>query len=350
MGKVRSANICRSRPTSSHGVEYEARGDSAAEETQQEEETVNKQIRLAAAVAILLAVLAPVVVAQGPAPLTNDVFPGWGTNSEYLIGDVAVGLILTESNGDVDTETENWSPTRIQQVRDEVADGLAWWAAREPDANVTFVVDYSLQATGYEPINRDADDRALWIEEILLNMGYTSSPISPYRLVNAYNNYLKSHYDTDWAFTIFVVDSYVDVDGKFTCGHFAFAARGGPYLVMTYDNGNYWIGWMDQVCAHEVGHIFHALDQYYNAEAWCYYTSGVLDIPNWNSAGCPWPTGPSIMKFTPVAYPAGIVDRYARGQIGWWDANCNGVLDPVDPDIETDFCFYVWIPLLMRGY
>lgn len=285
---------------------------------------------------------------QGPSPLVNDVRPGWGTNSEFMIGSIAVGLILVESNGVIDAETEDWSPARIAQVRNEVDDGLAWWATREPDANVTFVVDYSLQETGYEPINQGCRDTGFWIKEILLNMGYSGA--SAYPLVDDYNNWLKSEYNTDWAFTIFVVDSYNDVDGTFTCGHFAFAARGGPYLVMTYDNGNYWPPYMDQVLAHEIGHIFYALDQYYSQEHWCYYTAGWSDVPNHNSAGCPWPTGPSIMKFAPSAYPWGIVDYSARGQVGWWDANCNGVLDPIDTDLETDHCSYIFLPVIMRSY
>ena len=86
-------------------------------------------------------------------------------------------------------------------------------------------------------------------------LGYTSG--SYLDQVAALNQYEMSQQSTDWAFTIFVVDSLNDLDGKFSDNvWFAYSYLGGPFLVMTYDNNGYGISDMDYACAHETGHIF----------------------------------------------------------------------------------------------
>ncbi len=96
------------------------------------------------------------------------------------------------------------------------------------------------------------------------NLGYTTGDYL--EKVYAYKNDLRNQYQTDWAFTIFVVDSSADLDGKFADGkYFAYAYLGGPFMVMTYDNNGWGIEDMDRVTAHETGHIFMAGDQYGSA-------------------------------------------------------------------------------------
>lgn len=287
--------------------------------------------------------------AQGPQPLVDDARtrpgPLWGTNSEYMIGDVAVGVVFVESNGAIDAQTENWTTAEKSAVTAEIEAGLAWWIAREPRASLTFATEYSQQPTSYEAITRPCDAKSLWIPQVLAAMGYTGT--SPFTYTDDYNNDLKSRYSTDWAFTIFVVDSSADTDGRFPCGHFAFAFNGGPFLIMTYDNANSGIANMDRVVTHEIGHVFGACDQIdYPGIPGCEHTSGYLNIPNHNSDKCSWLTYPSIMKWSAAAYSPGLIDRYARGQVGWWDANCNDVLDPIDPNVETDYCLY--LPIIMK--
>lgn len=262
--------------------------------------------------------------------------PGYYQTSEFMIGRVAVGIILTESDGSLDPPTEDWTSQEQQKVFSEIVAAMNWWADREPRANLTFYYDdhfTSPLSTGYEPINRPHTDQGLWIGQVMGGLGYGAS--SYFTRVRDYNNVLRNQYQTDWAFTIFVVDSSNDGDNKFSDGYFAYAYLGGPFMVMTYGNNGYGPSNMDAVTAHEMGHIFHALDQYHSARQSCAYRSGYLYVENQNSQyGNCSSNETSIMRGQVWPYRIGAVDYYARGQVGWWDSDGDDILDPVDTTLE----------------
>jgi hypothetical protein len=52
----------------------------------------------------------------------------------YLIGKVAVGIILPESNGTIDPNTEDWTDEEIEKVLSKIQSALDWWASRNPNA------------------------------------------------------------------------------------------------------------------------------------------------------------------------------------------------------------------------
>ena len=211
--------------------------------------------------------------------------PGYYDTSVYMLGDVAVGIILPESAGN----GENWTTEEKNAVVNEIQAGLNWWKSTGGElANLNFEYDLQLGIpTTYEPINHPQSEEGLWIDNVMYNLGYTSGDY--WDRVYAYENDIRNQYQTDWAFTIFVVDSSADVDGKFTDGFFAYAYIGGPFLVMTYDNNGWGIGNMDKITAHETGHIFMAGDQYGSCSTTTKY--GYLGIVNGNCNG-----NPSIMK------------------------------------------------------
>ncbi|RMF31919.1 MAG: hypothetical protein D6759_09310 [Chloroflexi bacterium] len=92
---------------------------------------------------------------------------------------------------------------------------------------------------------------------------------------------------------------------------------------------------MDAVLAHEIGHIFRALDQYAAAGIACDVSSGYLNVETQNSqAGQCAMDLPSIMRGGIFPFLSGAIDPYARGQIGWWDTDEDGILDPVDTTPE----------------
>jgi hypothetical protein len=257
--------------------------------------------------------------------------------SEYLIGRVAVGIVLPESDGSVDPSSEDWSEAERSLVLSEITAALDWWAALEPNAHLTFVYDDGTAApiaTIYEPISRRYSDQSLWISEVMARKGYAST--SYFNQVRLYNNALRETYHTDWAFTIFVVDSSNDWDNHFSDGYFAYAYLGGPFLVMTYGNDGYGPYNMDAVAAHEVGHIFLALDQYFGAYQHCTYVSGYLGVENQNSQyGDCSSNSSSIMRGGTWPYRDKAIDEYARGQVGWRDSDSDGILDPVDTTLSV---------------
>jgi len=280
---------------------------------------------------------------MGMQSLASDLTPGYTETSEYFIGRVAVGIVLPESDGSVDPSTEDWTEDERALVLSEITTALDWWAAREPNAHLTFVYDDGTAApitTSYEPISRRYNDQSLWIPEVMGKMGYTS--YSYFDQVRKYNNDLRDTYDTDWAFTIFVVDSSNDRDNKFSDYYFAYAYLGGPFTVMTYGNNGYGPHNMDAVAAHEIGHIFLALDQYYAAHQSCTRQSGYLGVENQNSQyGNCTSDEPSIMRGQTWPYRNGDIDEYARGQIGWRDSDSDGILDPVDTTLSVVSADYV---------
>ncbi len=273
----------------------------------------------------------------------SDPTPGYTESSEYFIGRVAVGIVLPESDGGADPSTEDWTEDERALVLSEITAALDWWAALEPNAHLTFVYDDGTAApitTNYEPISRPYSDQSHWIAQVMEKKGYTGS--SYFDQVRRYNNDLRDTCDTDWAFTIFVVDSSNDSDNRFSDGYFAYAYLGGPFTVMTYGNNGYGPQNMDAVAAHEIGHIFMALDQYYSAHQSCTRTSGYLGMENQNSQyGDCASNEPSIMRGQTWPYNSSDIDEYARGQIGWRDSDGDGILDPVDTTLSVANSDYV---------
>jgi len=257
---------------------------------------------------------------------------GYYDTSEYMIGKISVAIILPESNGAIDPNQENWASSDISNVVSEIQAGLNWWAAREWKANLQFVYTGYVVGTSYEPISRTAcgpsTDEGLWIGEVMYNLGYTSG--NYFDRVYAYLNDLRNSDRTDWAFAIFVAQSWWDLDGCFSNGKFAYAYLGGPFLVMTYDNDGYSISNMDAVNAHETGHIFYALDEYYDAQVPPTARSGYLNVENQNTEYGGSSNVPCIMRGQVSPYTQGALCDYTRGQVGWRDSNSNGVMDILD--------------------
>jgi len=258
--------------------------------------------------------------------------------SEFMIGRIAVGIVLPESDGSVDETTETWTAGERSQVLSEITAALDWWAGLEPRANLTFVYDDGTAepvGTSYEPIERAYSDQGLWISEVMAKKGFNGSTY--FDQVRGYNQALRETHNADWAFTIFIVDSSNDGDNRFADRHFAYAYLGGPFTVLTSGCDGYGINNLDAVVAHEVGHIFMALDQYSSARQPCTRRSGYLGAENQNSqyGECAL-NEPSVMRGQVSPFEHGDLDPYARAQIGWRDSDGDGILDPVDTTIAIN--------------
>lgn len=251
--------------------------------------------------------------------------PGYWETSEYLIGDVAVGIIFLESNGSFDPSTEDWTSAEEANVMSEITIGLNWLADQNPAAGVSFVFDVHYKIpTRYEPINRPSLSKSVWIYEAMNFLGYPSTG-DYFKQVRNYVNDLRDSLGTDWAYVMFIVDSSADYDGRFSDGYFAFAYLGGPFLVMTYDNGGLGINEMDRLAAHESCHIFYATDEYNGVTEY----SGYLGVDDVEGSGClmdaraPW-----------------CLSYGTRGQLGWRDSDGDSIQDIVDTFPQTTLTPY----------
>ena len=262
-----------------------------------------------------------------------------------MLGDIWVNVVLLESDGSIDAQTENWTTTEISQVKSEIQEGLKWWEDTlllaptvSPLHDLDFHIDFTHAdnpvPTGYEPINRAESDEGLWIDSFLNRVGYNSGN-SYHTDVTRWDHDQRIAHNAHWSYTIFVVDSSNDPDGKFVGDYFAYAYLGGPFTVMTYDNDGWGIDRMGQVLAHETGHIFYALDEYPGAGT---YTerSGYYDTQNLNASdGHPSPGSrvASIMAEATLqntAYASHTSSPSSFEMIGWKDSDSDGIFDALD--------------------
>ena len=249
--------------------------------------------------------------------------PGYYDTSEYMIGSVVVGVIFLESNGSIDPNTENWTPTEESNVQNEINQALTWWAGQNTFAGISFTLDVHLAVpTSYEPIihpsaiTNDAWEK-LWVCEAMAGLGYSSGDWM--KRTRDYINAIRTTYNTDWAYAVYVVDSSADVDGCFSDGFCAYAYLGGPFAVMTYDNDGWGINAMNQVFAHETGHIFWATDEYNLITEY----SGYLNAADVEGSGC-------LMDTNALSLSSG-----TKLQIGWRDTDGDTIQDIIDTDPET---------------
>jgi len=110
-------------------------------------------------------------------------------------------------------------------------------------------------------------------------------------------------------------------------------------MVMTYDNGNWRINNMAQVSAHEIGHLFWALDEYAEAGQDHSYTtrSGYYNVQNTNAAyNRPANAGAQVSSIMAGAnLQSSAFSNYTSSissleMIGWRDTDGNGILDVLD--------------------
>ncbi len=146
--------------------------------------------------------------------------PGYYQTSDYLIGHVAVGLILPESDGSYEADSERWTKAELEQVQEQVQQALEWWTSLEPAAHLEFTIETHLGVPiGYEPIAHTQSDEGLWIGETMDALGFESD--NHFGAVRDYVNDLRVRTGSDWAFAILVVDSSADSDGRFVDNYFA---------------------------------------------------------------------------------------------------------------------------------
>lgn len=262
--------------------------------------------------------------------------------AEFMLGKVAVTPVFLESNGQQDASTENWTPSLIQSTLQTVRTGVNWWvdllAAQQSVHSLEFIIDPTYATTPvptrYEPISRVSNDFDLWTEEFLQGAGFNNSSNIETNM-RAFNNAQRQKLGTDWAYTIFVVNSNNDLDGQFAPGSSfprAFAFAGGLFLISPSTRPA-------STFTHETGHIFWAKDEYAGGAS-SGERRGYYNTQNTNAADNPTPgfvQQPSIMaagNLLQNAYDNHISPSSTLAMIGWQDSDRDGIFDVLDVPLE----------------
>ncbi len=241
--------------------------------------------------------------------------------SEYMMGSVAVAVVFVESNGRLDRKAEAWTQEDKEDVLVQIQRGLDWWTeVGGYKAGLTWTYEIHSFHTQYEPIQRTKEESSLWIREVMDSLGYRDG--EDWTVSREFANDLRDKYATDWAFTIFVAPATNDDDGYFReKSGIAWAYLGGPYMVITNKCNGWGFSQVWKVVAHETGHIFNALDEYAGISS-ATDRSGRLNVINGNHDIGGTTRFPCLMKNNELT-----LCEFTSGQIGWVDADSNGVFD-----------------------
>ena len=261
---------------------------------------------------------------------------------EFMLGRVAVVPVLFESTGRA--STEDWTPALIDAALEKVREGVNWWSEALDRLNTVhtleFVIDESFARspfpTTFEPISRTSQEAPLYITPFLRAQGIEDAS-SMEDAVQQFNHSARERLDTDWAFTIFIVNSSNDADGGFAPGsefNIAFAYPGGLYVVTPSTRPA-------STISHEMGHIFWARDEYPGGGSWT-DRRGYYNAQNINASDNPTPgfvQEPSIMRAgtgLTAAYQSFAIPESTRAMIGWRDSDGDGIFDLADVPLHFE--------------
>jgi hypothetical protein len=227
--------------------------------------------------------------------------------SRYLIGSVAVGVVLVSRNQGAEVMTS----AERTQILSEIQAGLTWLAGVEPLAQVSFVYDIqpvTVTATPgpaagiTDPFEQYEQG---WRDAALAVLGYGVGPAG----YQAYANALVKSKNTSWGYVIFA--------SKYTLNHFAYASN-ERVVIGPNDagGGTNWGGWgitnIHRFLAHESCHICGAEDEY--GSCTCGSQSGHLRVANNNCVNC-FPPGSQAACL--MNQNTQVLCDWSRGQIGW---------------------------------
>lgn len=255
--------------------------------------------------------------------------------AEVMLGDVLVSLVLIESDGSRDANSEDWTPQQIEEAKSTVREGLQWWEDLLDEQGTVHDLNFVLDTTfadqpvssGYEPISRVSDDFRLWIEDFFAVAGVSTRGTFSDR-IREFNHAQRLAHETNWAFTIFLVNAESDDDHWFEAGgtaRQAFAYPGGQFIVSTSERPA-------STIAHETGHIFWALDEYAGSKSYVsrrgYYNTQNLNA--FDDHPDPDSRVRSIMDSHGVGFATNSISPSAMEMIGWRDSDQDGIFDVLD--------------------
>src|SRR5262249_42411799 len=154
-----------------------------------------------------------------------------------------------------------------------------------------------------------------WVDQALTAAGWPGA--GAFDKCFAYNNSIRDAFNTNWAYSIFIVDSSTLVNqGLFSGGGYAFTYYGAPYVWMSRKSS--WAfnptRYAAAVPMHESGHIFFDTDEYDSVQQFNGYLNASDDV--------------SLVQCIMNRNDTTRVCPRTREQLGWRDLDGNGVIEP----------------------
>jgi hypothetical protein len=247
----------------------------------------------------------------------------------YAIGRVVVNLIFPDGSaiGGMPYTTDT-----LNHAVSELTRALNWWNLKTGGAVYFVLVNHGTVPT--TPIPEQAECFNIdYMVGCMEYFGFTNTELS--LVLEEFNTAMKQTYGGHWSFIDILLNSYYFPGGE---GIHGWAMLGGPCTVSLAGLGTF----LDAVLAHEIGHIFQALDEYYGM-CDCLDISGYLEVANNNCVHCPFPTEKCIMELhhyteEEVEQMEAFVNPcwYTKGQIGVFDEDNDGILDIRETYPETE--------------
>lgn len=201
------------------------------------------------------------------APQAEDWTCGEAYNSETMEGVIVASTFFIESNGAIDADLYTWPQADIDNVKLQVIDAWAIWSysASLYGRTVTAVMDWyepsgGATVQGYEPVTRAGSSDQLWIDAILTNLGRTE--YGAFSKLYGFNHDRRQQLGAARSFSAFVAYNPGSAPSQFTDGKIGYAYLGGPYTQILWRANGWNSSQINRVYGHEVGHIFHAFDEY----------------------------------------------------------------------------------------
>jgi hypothetical protein len=226
----------------------------------------------------------------------------------------------------------------MESIESELIRALHWWNLKTGGSASFVLVNRGPAGTSYEPGTLTIPDEELYLSESMTSLGYPGT--CAYAQIDQMNEEARAIHQAHWAFTQVVIHA----DSFPASNALAYAYLGGPLTVALSGNGYLGTGRLDRVIAHEIGHIFQALDEYVGGCSGCTQRSGYLDASNRNCMDCPYRVGKCVMRGG-SEYDTIEMDNletkvlpceYTLGMVGIKDANQNGIIDVRETYPETE--------------
>ncbi len=251
---------------------------------------------------------------------------------EFLLGHIAVGVIMPESNPDIGSL--DWTESEEQTTVEETIAAMEWWITHGPRHGLWFTYDINYRVpVSVEPMAMGgAEIEDLWAGQSLEFLGY--SGVNHFDQCYKYIEDMRERFEADWGFVSFILDGREDVSfGPYV----AYGFIGGPFTVCINANGPIGPHNLDRIFGHVMGNTFYCLDEFGDSPFICLDRSGYLNVENANKLrggdGCV-PSVPCIMRGATEPFVLEDLSpcRYTRGHVGWWDEDEDGIPDILDTD------------------